>query len=279
MLSNQRIIHSDNGVLEDKSVELNNLFTTNATIDLAVTDDYLYIGSDLPFNHRYFEVTTANTNTSAMSVEIWNGSEWNAAVDVIDQTSASGRTLAQSGYISWTTDRNESWGMDETTENVTGLTTLKIYNMYWVRLKVSASLSGTTAVGYVGFKFANDDDLGGRYPDLVGSTIMDAFETGKTNWNEQHFLAAEDIIKDIRRKRIAWNANQITDWEQFNLAAVHKVALIIMQSFGDDYKDNRLDAKREYEDAMNLKVFTIDSNMDGHIQTDERQPHRGLFRT
>ena len=279
MLFNQRIIHSDNGTLEDKSVELNNIFTATATLDIALTDDYLYIGSDLPFNHRYFEVSTANSVSSIMSVDIWNGSEWNAAVDVIDQTSTGGKTLAQSGYISWTTDRNESWGIDETTENVTGLTTLKIYNMYWVRLKVSASLSGTTAVSYVGHKFANDDDLSGYYPDLVSSTIMDAFETSKTNWNEQHFLAAEEIIQDIRRKRIAWNANQVIDWEQFNLAAIHRVAFNIMAAFGDDYKDNRLEAKKAYDEAMNLKVFNTDINADGHNQISEREPHRGICRT
>lgn len=279
MLFNQRIIHSDNGTLEDKSVELNAIFTGSATLDLALTDDYLYIGSDLPFNHRWFEVSSANAVSSTMSVDIWNGNSWNAAVDVIDQTSSGGKTLAQSGYISWTTDRSESWGQDETTENVTGLTTLKIYNMYWVRLKVSASLTGSTAVSYVGHKFASDDDLGGYYPDLVSSTIMDAFETSKTTWNEQHFLAAEEIIQDIRRKRIAWNANQVVNWEQFNLAAIHKVALIIMAAFGDDYKDNRLDAKKAYDEAMNLKVFAVDSNADGHVQDVEKEPHRGIFRT
>jgi hypothetical protein len=279
MLFNQRIIHNDNGTLEDKSVELNNLYTGTATLDLALTDDYLYIGSDLPFNHRWFEVSSVNSVSSIMSVDIWDGNSWNAAVDVVDQTSATGKTLAQSGYISWTTDRSSSWGLEETTENVTGLTTLKIYNMYWVRLKVSASLTGSTAVSYVGHKFSSDDDLGGRYPDLVSSTIMDAFETGKTTWNEQHVLAAEDVIQDIRRKRIAWSANQVVNWEQFNIAAIHKVAMIIMNAFGDDYKDNRADAKKAYDEAMNLKIFEVDANADGHNQVSEREPHRGIFRT
>lgn len=279
MLSRQRIIHSNNGTLNDFSVELSNLFASTATVDLAVTDDYLYIGSDLPFNHRYFKVSTANTTASVVSVETWDGSTWNAAVDVIDQTSVGGKAFAQSGIISWATERTETWGLEETSENVTGITTLKIYNLYWARLKVSASLSASTALSYVGHKFANDDDLGGYYPDLVSSSLMDAFETGKTDWVEQHVLAAEEIIQDIRRKGIAWNANQILDWEQFNLAAIHRVAALIMTAFGKDYQEPRAEARRLYDEAMNLKVFTIDSNEDGHVQVVEREPHRGLFRT
>lgn len=279
MLFNQRIIFDDNGVISDLSVNLNNLFAGTSTVNLALTTDYLYIGSDLPFNHRYFEVSTANANTAVMSVEIWDGNAWNAAVDVIDQTSSGGKTLAQSGYISWVTDRDSSWGQESTTEDIAALASLKIYDMFWVRLKVSANLSANTALQYVGHRFANDDDLGGYYPDLVQSTVMDAFETSKTNWNEQHFLAAEEIIQDIRKARIAWNANQIINWEQFNLAAVHKVAANIMFAFGDDYKDNRAEALKQYKDALNLKVFAIDSNEDGHKTEAETRDHKGIFRT
>jgi hypothetical protein len=279
MLFNQRIIFDDNGVISDLSVNLNNLFAGTSTVNLALTTDYLYIGSDLPFNHRYFEVSTANANTSAISVEIWDGNAWNAAVDVIDQTSSGGKTLAQSGYISWVTDRDNSWGQESTTEDIAALATLKIYDLFWVRFKVSANLSANTALQYVGHRFANDDDLGGYYPDLVQSAVMDAFETGKTNWSEQHFLAAEEIIQDIRKARIAWNANQILGWEQFNLAAVHKVAANIMFAFGDDYKDNRAEALKQYKDALNLKVFAIDANEDGHKTESETRDHKGIFRT
>lgn len=279
MLSNQRIIFDDGGTLKDKSVELNNLFTQNATVDLAVTTDYLYIGSDLPFNHRYFQVSTANTTASVMSVQIWDGNSWADAVDVIDQTSASGKTLAQSGIISWARDRDSSWGQESTTENVTGLTSLKIYDLYWVRLKVSASLSATTALSYVGHRFATDDELGGYYPDLVQSDVMTAFETGKTDWNEQHVLAAEEIIQDIRRKRIAWNRNQVLDWEQFAPAAVHKVASIIMAGFGNDYKEARVSVLADYAKAMNLKIFTVDQDEDGRADDDEKRWDGGIVRT
>ncbi len=277
MLANQRIYHLDGATLEDKSVSLNTVFDDAAVVDL-LAGEYLYIGSTLPFNHRHFQISVANDVASVASVELWDGNEWISAVDVIDQTSVAGVTLARSGMISWTTPRNGSWGQAATTEDVTGLTTLKVYDLYWVRLTVSVSLKATTALQYVGHKFANDNDLGGRYADLVTTAIMDAFETGKTTWDEQHLLAAEDLIQDIRRKGIAWNANQILDWEQFNLAAVHKVASIIMFNFGDDYRDNRLLAEKEYEKAMNLKIFEVDRNEDGRRDEVERQFVGGIVR-
>lgn len=279
MLTNQRIIHDDNGTLRDRSVELNSLYTGTATLNLVAAQDKLYIGSDLPFNHRYIQVSTANILASAISsVEIWTGSSWQAAVDIIDQTSLAGATLGQSGYVSWTLDRNGSWGQATTAEDVTGISTLKIYDLYWARFTFSADLTGTTALSYVGHKFATDNDLAGYYPDLTQTAVKTAFASGKTTWDDQHFLAAEEIIQDLRRKKLLWSGQQVLDWEQFNQAGVHKVAALIMQSFGDDYKDNLLEANRQYEKAMNLKNFNIDQNQDGRLSDEERGIQRGIYR-
>jgi hypothetical protein len=280
LLSNQRIIHDNNATLIDLSVALNDITTGNATIDIVAAQDKLYIGSDLPFNHRHFQVAVANTAVAAIgTIEIWNGNEWVAAVDVVDQTSVAGKTMAQSGIVSWTVARNASWGREDTTEDIPTLATLKIYDFYWSRLTFSANLSATTALSYVGHRFANDDNLSPMYPELMRAEILDAFKTGKTDWNEQHLLAAEEIIQDIRQKKIAWNRNQILDWGQFNLAGIHRVAVLIMRAFGDDYRDNRAAAFQDYHKAMNLKVFTIDRNEDGRLDPVERRPNMGIVRT
>lgn len=279
MLTNQRIIHGDGATLRDRSVELNSIFAGAAVLDLAVTDDYLYIGSDLPFNHRYFQVSVANAVVSAVSVDIWDGSSWVAAVDVVDQTASAGACFAQSGFISWATPRGSSWGKEETTENVTGLTTLKIYNLYWVRLKVSASLTGTTAMTYVGHRFATDADLGGYYPDLIQSNVMTAHTSGKSTWADQHFLAAEEMIQDIRRKGIAWNANQLLDWEQFNIAGIHRVAALIMSSMGADFVDARARSLADYREAMSVPALAVDANEDGHKDEEPKRSYGGeIFR-
>lgn len=278
MLLNNRVIFENNTTLTDLSVNLNDVFSGSETVDIVAADDYLYLASDLPFNHRYFMVSTANDQASTVSVDIWNGTEWVAAVDVLDQTkNASGHTLSTSGIISWVTDRNKSWSREETTENMTGsgLTTLKIYNMYWVRLAFSGNLKATTALKYVGHKFSSDYSLKGYYPDLGRSTVMTAFQAGKTNWDEQHVLAAEEIIRDLKKKNEIFSSNQILNWEQFTDAAVHKVAEIAYTAFGADYEDRRDKAFDNYTDALDKVTFDVDKNANGKREPEERKPSFG----
>jgi hypothetical protein len=282
MLINNRVIFNDNSTLIDLSASLNDIFSSSETVGVVFDEDYLYIGSDLPFNHRYFNVSTANDQTSAVSVDIWSGSAWNPAVDVVDQTKGSaGKTLSQSGIISWTTDRNKSWGSNDTTENMTGsgLTSLKIYGLYWVRLSFSADLKATTALKYVGHKFSRDTDLGGYYSDLTRSNVMSGFKAAKTNWDEQHVLAAEEIIRDLRKKQIIWSRNQIFGWEEFVDASVHKVAEIAYSAFGADYEERRKVARERYDEALDKLVFAVDKDEDGRVEeSEQRSNHRRLVR-
>jgi hypothetical protein len=278
LLVNNRVIFENNTTLTDLSINLNDVFAGSETVDIVAADDYLYLASDLPFNHRYFMVSTANDAASVVSVSIWNGSEWVEAVDVLDQTkNSSGHTLANSGIISWTTDRNKSWAKEETTENMTGsgLTTLKIYNMYWVRLAFSGNLKATTALKYVGHKFSNDYNLKGYYPDLGRSTVMTAFTAAKTNWDEQHVLAAEEIIRDLKKKGEIFSASQIMNWEQFADAAVHKVAEIAYSAFGKDYEERREKAFDNYVDALDKVTFDLDKNANGKREQAEAKPSFG----
>lgn len=287
MLINNRIIWSDNGVLKDQSVVLNNYHSGTITLPLVAAEDAIYIGSDLPWNHRYIEVYSPNAISSTMSIQIWNGREFKNAVDVIDQTKASGgsATLAQSGILSFAPDRNESgWGLAATTENVTGLTSLKIYNLYWAKLTVSSDLTASTALSFVGHKFSFDEELDSIYPELGLSSSKTQFESGKTDWNEQHIRAAEILIRDLRRKIDVdynfRNGNQILEWGQFSECSLHQVAMIVYRAFGDAFKDQFEQATKDYHTVLNglVKGILVDRNRDGRVQLDEQDTISGLVR-
>lgn len=279
MLVNQRIIWKDNTTLKDLSLELNDLVSQNYTIGFVAAQDNLYIGSDLPFNHRYFVVATANDVVSVASVKIWNGNDWVSAVDVLDQTAVAQKAFGQTGILSWTTERNASWSIEDTTENISDLSTLKIYNMYWVKLTYSVDWKSTTALAYVGHKFAKDEDLGVYgYAELNTTDMKTAYEAGKTTWDHQHVAAAEQIVRYLRKKYIIQSKSQILDWEQFNEAAIHKVAEIIYFSFGEDYEDRRKKAEEKYYAAMNLGIFQVDRNQDGKLDDVEKMKFTGLVR-
>lgn len=273
MLLNNRVIWSDNGVLKDLSIPLSDFLSLTATIDFKASEDALYIGSDMPFNHRWIEVSTANDVASTPTVSLWDANRvWTPVVDTVDQTAISGVTLAQSQIIAWTPDRFKSWMKEISTEDMTGsgLTSLKIYDLYWAKLTFSSDLKTTTALKYVGYRFSSDEDLLSEYPSFASTELMTAFKAGKTTWNDQHFIAAEYIIQDLRVERIVWSKNQIIDWAQFKSASVHKTAEIIFRSFGNDYKDEALASNIAYKSAMKVKSFNIDQNANATLDAAEK---------
>ena len=103
-------------------------------LDAMPSEDYLYIGSDIPFLGLDIDIgSNVNTNAATLTVEYWNGSAW-TTLSKTDRTTASGKTLAQDGDIVW--DSPAGWAMK----------VVNSQNKYWVRLSVSASLSATVDV-------------------------------------------------------------------------------------------------------------------------------------
>ena len=280
MLINNRIIWEDDTTLRDLSKSLNDYFSQTVTFAYTATDDYLYIGADLPFNHRYFDVgAVANAVASTVSVQIWDGDSWNNAVDVIDETaSAAGASLAQDGIIRWSLGRYDTWCLEQSSEDIPALASLKIYNKYWCRLSWSATLTAGTILNYVGHKFSNDTALAAYYPDLVRTDILDSYSSGKTNWHEQHVLAGEEIISDLIRRDHVWRPEQIMNPEVLERASIHKCAEIIMRGLGNDYATLKEKAGVDYKREMDSVFAQYDSNENGHMDLQERGRLGGLYR-
>ena len=263
MLKTSRSIFSDNGVLTDISVETNDYKNQTVLIPAVTAEDFLYVASDFPFNHRYIDVSVANTASANLKIEVWDGTNWAEAHDVIDQTSMAGVPFSQSGHISFRPDTDEGWMREDTNddnETVTGLTTIKIFNMYWARFSWDSTLDVTTAVNFIGHKFSEDDDLEVAYPVLNNAEVLTQFEPGKTNWNPQHFYAAELIIKDLKRRNIILTKNQILEWEFFKDASIHKVAETAYRAFGKDFETERNSARDLYQRALDMSIYLIDEN-------------------
>lgn len=266
---NQRVIFSDDGTLSDISTVVNDFRSNNSVLPIVAAEDKLYIASLLPFNHKWIEIEVANDQTSVISADIWWANDWNAAVDIIDQTATSGNTLAQSGILRFSMDRLNGWDRELDSEDITGLTGTKIHDYYWVRLNFSADLNVATAIKYIGHKFSDDDDLYGEYPDLNNSNLQARFDSA-TDWSEQTFIAAEKIIRELRSRTLIFERDQILDYELFNEASIHKTAEIIYGALGEDYEDDLKRARGYYKEAMNLKRFNLDMNRDAKASEAER---------
>lgn len=278
MLSSQRIIFKDNSTLRDLSAKLGNYLSGTELLDIVAAQDALYIGSELPFNHRWFERSVANAIASTLSVSLWNGTEWKAAVDVKDLTAnTSGASLAENGIVSWVPDKDESWMIEDSTEDISDLSTLKIYDMYWAKLTWSANLTGTTALAFVGHKFSSQEDLVSEYPELGDTNLMGAHTSGKTTWDQQAFAAAEYIIADLKNKSLIFSPNQILAWELFRLASIHKTAEIAFRGLGDNYRDNLIEANKAYKSAMDIKFPKVDLNANGRLEKGEKNVSTGYM--
>jgi len=262
----QRVIYNGS----DISKEIND-FRSGTSVIPVTTSQYLYIGSEVPFNNLWIDVAVPNAETSALTPYIWFGNEWVVAVDIDDETKSSGVTLAQDGRLNFMTDRLKGWDIEQTTEDVSGLTSFKIYNMYWIRLAVSANLSSTTAIKYIGQKFSNDADLYSLYPDLQNQNLMTAFSSGKQSWEEQAYIAAEQIIMDLIARNLIQSRGQVLDWRVFQNPSIHKVAEICFGGMGKAYEERKKDAHAAYKEAMNVKNFRLDENKDGKLSGPEKR--------
>lgn len=269
-LINQRVFWSDNGTIVDISNTVNDHKSDSQVLPIVAAEDKIYIASLLPFNHKWIEMTVVNDQASVITADIWWGNKWNPALDVLDFTASSGVALAQSGIFRFQTDRLKGWDRELDGFDVTGLTGVNINDYYWMRMNFSGDLNALTSIKYIGHNFSDDDDLYSYYPDLNNANLQDSFDTGKTDWKEQHFMAAQVIIRDLRTRNIILERDQIIDYELFNEASIHKVAEIVYGAFGEDHRDDMKVARDRYKEAMNLKQYNVDRNRDGRVSEIER---------
>jgi hypothetical protein len=278
-----RVIFENDTTITDFTVGCNDYFNNNANaFGYVVTDDFLYLGSRFPFNELYFKFGTANTATETLSIAIWDGTQFSAAIEVNDGTETGGASFAQDGYISWVPDKSKGWARDDTvdssgTENIPNFGTTTIYDHYWVRFAFSGSLDAGTTLAWIGPLFSNDDDLGIEFPDLVRTVTMNGWDdTGsKSNWQEQHVFAAKEIIKELKERRTIVHQSQILFKKDWTAAAVAKVAEIAFRGMGKDFEEDRMDATKLFASRINRSIGLIDRDKDAQIDRHEIEHVQG----
>lgn len=256
---NKRVFYSDAGILRDLSVNLNKYDSIESEFTYVAGEDYLYFGSRLPFNSLFFKVVQKNENPCNMYIEVFDGEEWEFVNEIIDETGA----LSKSGYITFTPDRDAGWHMDDTSTNgsvIPGLSSVKIYDKYWMRISFDADLSSPVSLSFVGHVFADDADLSAEYPDLGKASVKTAFKNGKTDWEEQLVRASEVVIEDLMINRNIIDSSQMLDRYDYRSATIQKCAEIIFNAFGDDFVDQKQRAREEYQRRLSIPTKKIDLN-------------------
>lgn len=272
-----RFIYGDNGSISEFTSKVVNYKVDEYTFSYVAGQDYIYIGSDLPFNHFYIKMgSVVNAITSVMSIQYWDGQDWEDVAEVVDETEA----LSKSGFVTFTPDKRKQWQMESTNDQgntIADLSSVKIYDMYWILISFSTNLTANTGIKWIGNIFSDDYDLYSEFPIFNSSALKTAFESGKTDWQEQHIKAASVVIKDLKEKNIIQNAGNILKKEEFNLAAVSKTAQIIFGALGDDYTDDYISAKTEYGERIKNSKYSVDTNNNAILDVKEKDNQVGFM--
>lgn len=275
MILKNRVLYYNGSSLEDLSENMNDI-TVGTKAFTYQTGHYIYVGSELPFNHRYFGISTVNATAANLSVQLWDGKSWVSPAEVIDNTKLSGASMGRSGVVSWVPKRNENWNKELTTANIAALNTVEIYDRYWARFYFNVNINFSLDV--LTHRFSDDSKLGIIYPDLINTKTLTAFKAGKTSWEEQHLLAAQQIIEELQKIGAATSGDQILVWDKFQMASMHLVASYIFRSFGDDFKDQFEQAVADYKEAINMTIFDTDKNNNAKLDENESVKFTGISR-
>lgn len=278
----QRVLIKQNGAasLVDHSDALNNF--REGSVALTLEDDgYIYIGQYLPFTSRYFDITGVNSISASLNVELWQGDDWQQAIDIRDRTTTSGAPLAKNGYIHWRINRDEQgWQCENESQDIPDLSTgPQIYDYYWLRISTSVTLDAIT-LDHLGNLFSTDSELYSHYPALDNQTTRDQWNRlnpgTKTDWMEQGFIASEFIIRDLKERNIILEDGQVFDISKFNVPSIHKQANLIYGGLGRGFQDQQDASEKAYQKAMSLARLNIDKAADGRLRGRERLIRTGF---
>lgn len=131
--------------------------TANTAVLMKDTDNkgYFYIGSIRPLAGFKLYIGTANTSNSTMAVHYWSGSGWSAVSTLVDNTSASSKSLKVTGTVTF-----------DSTETVAKTKYIHGIYVYWYRVVISLLTTGTS---------------------LTYATVNAPFQTVKDIWSGENY--------------------------------------------------------------------------------------------
>ena len=262
-----RYFYDNAGTIVDRTIPWSNPYTATGAWDAKT---YIYVSSYFPFNHKFIDIDAANDQAGTLSIEVWYNSAWTAVADIVDYTAGSTYSLENSGNIFFTQDEDKGWDEKDDSSDITELADTKVYNAYWMRIGYGASSASALEINYVGHRFCDDNALHSFYPQFNNSSMLTRFKAGKTNWTEQEISASDAIISDLRSRNLILSKDQILDSKRYELPCVHKTAEIIFAGMGRSFDDDRIVARKQYDESMNTGGFAIDQNADGNYDRVEK---------
>lgn len=262
-VNDQRVLVVKTATIEDITKDVNTLLTGLTDISLAATTDFLYFGSFLPFNQKYFDFSLPNGAAANMKIEIYDGSVWKESQDILDYTELTSAPFGKNGTVQFNLEDDVSFGIIGNSNEISELANYKeIYNKAWVRISFDQAV--TFSLRYIGSKFANHADFVGEYPLLRNEALLNAWEDGKTSWKNELIKASEYVIADLKKRRIIVERSQVVEASVLHEPTIHRAAVTVFSGLGvKNYMEEYKNAMNSYLASMDLDKFEQDASGDG----------------
>lgn len=221
------------------------------------TSDAFYIGCKSPFASRYFAMSTVcSVAGRTVSLKYWNGSDWAAVEDVVDQTLG----FTASGFISW--QNPGGWAKK-------ALTPITDVELYWIKLTVSGTITDAVLQAVLNL-FSDDALVRTYYPELISDSRY--LPPDRTNYLEQHVAAKDLVVRRLKADGAIRDEAQIIDPNELALAAVHAFAWVLLNPIARSEEDRQ--RAKDALDDMGMEIsrvpFDVDQNEDGKVDEVEK---------
>lgn len=234
------------------------------TFELTTLSNF-YIGFKKPFTTRYFHFSTLNTNVVTVTAEYWNGTTWQAVEDLIDQTNG----MTRNGFLSW--QNVGDWKEQE-------LTPVDDRELFWIRVKVSDTLDGGTALQSLLNLFCDENLVRAYYPELIDDSRY--LPPGRVDFVEQLEAAKNLVVLRLKQDHLIRDESQIIDINEVALSAVHAFAWVVLNPIAVDEgeKERRDKAFTDFNYELNKVKLDLDFDDTGIVEADEENQGNIFFK-
>jgi hypothetical protein len=212
----------------------------------------------------------ANDVAATITLEYWDGYAWRTAVDVLDGTLSGSTSLAQTGVIQFSPDIDYSWNIVHDTTDTgapDALSSVTIYNLYWLRMKFSDTLKSTTALKRIAYAFTQHQQIN-NFDTTINNYLTD-FESGKTTWDDEIVLASYLVVRELKRKGLIQNQGQILRLDDVSIPTDWKTLEIIYRNLGGDYLEKLKEAQKQFDKTISLERYSFDKDGNAFLSQSE----------
>ena len=268
-----RVLVDKDGSIVDRSILNQN--GDGFSSDLS-SSEFIYIGQYFPFNNFSVDLIEENAVTGAMTVEYWDGNEFIDMVDLLDGSTSGGATFALNGTVQFQPNKNNSWSCISDTSDESGfpLSGFHLYDLYWARISVQNQLTAATKIKHLRYKFCEHNDLIAVDPEI--NDYLNAWGGAtKTTWDEQIYQASDNIISELRERKLIFHPGQILRFEDVHKACVYQTLLMIYSQLGESFKPKFDNYQKLYKQHLGDKRFTFDTNKNAQVEYGEQDLTQG----